>query len=300
MPLFYFRISTIFTNFTISQPGKEQGCIIEFYIMDILHYPGLFNKTNRLLNFVLVSMLFLFSFGSCTTTKNTSYFQTLLKDTSLSGLVNKDFDSKIIIGDNLGINISSLSMEEDVLFNKGSLTGNTITSPGFLVDNDGNIFIHKIGLIKAAGNTRKELAAVIQKQLAPFLKDPIVIVQYLNHKITVMGEVVNPKVLNMPDEQMSLIDAIVLSGDVKENARRDNILLIREKGNEKIVKHINLSDHSIFSSPWYYVQPNDIIYVSPDFEKQAKKEKQLRFQANFGIILSTVSLLIIIIDRLIR
>jgi len=87
---------------------------------------------------------------------------------------------------------------------------------------------------------------------------------------------------------------------VKEDARRNDIMIIRETGNEKKVKHVNLEDHSIFTSPWYYVQPNDIVIVSPDFEKRDKEAKRARFQTNFGIIVSTVSLVIIILDRIFR
>ncbi len=246
----------------------------------------------------LLSIGFLFS--SCAPSKNAYYFKTLQKDTTLSGLVNKDFDSKISIGDNLGITITSLSNADDMLFNKGSMTANPNSAPGFPVNKEGQIAVHNLGLVTAVGLTRKELAASLQKQLKPYLKDPIVNVQYLNHKITVMGEVTNPQVINMPDEQISLIDAIVMSGDLKENARKDNILIIREIGNEKKVKHVNLEDHSIFSSPWYYVQPNDIIFVAPDFEKKDKEDRRVRFQTSFAIVTSTVSLLIIILDRIFR
>ena len=102
----------------------------------------------------------------------------------------------------------------------------------------------------------------------------------------------------MPEEQLSLIDVLVLSGDVKEDSRRNDIMIIRETGNEKKVKHVNLEDHSIFTSPWYYVQPNDIVIVSPNFERRDKEARRARLQTNVSIIVSTVSLLLIVINRL--
>ena len=238
---------------------------------------------------------------SCTTTKNSYYFKTLQKDTTISGLVSKDLESKISKGDNLSILISSLSREEDLLFNIEIGSGGTpVNSVGFPVETDGTILMHKLGKVQAEGLTRKELAASLQKQLMPYLKDPIVTVQYLNHKITILGEVARPQVLNMPEEQLSLIDVLVLSGDLKENARRNDIMIIRETANEKKVKHVNLEDHSIFTSPWYYVQPNDIVIVSPDFEERNKEAKRTRLQTGIGILLSTVSLLVILIDRIFR
>lgn len=249
--------------------------------------------------FIIFSCVLLLA--SCAPIKSSYYFKTIQKDTSISGLVNKDLESKISKGDNLGINISSLSKEEDILYNlaPGS-TGAGLKETGFLVEQDGTIYIHKLGAVKAEGFTRKELAASLQKGLVPYLKDPIVQVQYLNHKITVMGEVERPQVINMPEEQISVIDAIVLSGDIKEDARRDHIMLIREEGNTKKVKIINLEDHSIFSSTWYYLQPNDIVYVLPDEERRQKTERRTRFQTNFAIASAAISLLIILLDRIFR
>ena len=104
----------------------------------------------------------------------------------------------------------------------------------------------------------------------------------------------------MQEEQISVLDALVLSGDVKKEARRDHIMVIREEGNEKKVKIINLEDHSIFSSPWYYLQPNDIVYVLPDEEKRQKAERRARFQSNFAVASASISLLVILIDRIFR
>ena len=247
---------------------------------------------------IVLSTIYLLA--SCTPTKSAYYFKTLQKDTTLIGLVSKDLESKIIKGDKLGINISSLSRDEDQIYNVGSEV-NTITGGAvFPVDQDGNIAMHRLGFVKAAGYTRKELAAIVQKDLMSYLKDPMVTVQYLNHKVTIMGEVDKPQVINMMDEQLSVIDAIVISGDVKPNARRNNILVIREEGNQKKVKILNLEDHSIFSSSWYYLQPNDIVYVVPDETKRIREERRGRFQTNFAIISSSVSLLIIILDRILR
>lgn len=240
-----------------------------------------------------------FSLGSCAPTKTSYYFKTLKKDTSISGFVNKDMESKINIGDNLSINISSLDKTEDILYNSGTENDGKVNI-GFPVDKEGKITIHKIGKLKAEGYSRKELAAILQEQLAPYLKDPIVSVQYLNHKVTVMGDIARPQVLNMPEEQLPLIDVLVQSGDLNVNARRNDIMIIREKGNEKQVKHINLEDHSIFSSPWYYVQPNDIVVVIPDTEKSERDAKRSRLQANVSLIVSAVSLVLIIVDRLLR
>lgn len=264
------------------------------------YYSGFFLKPVK---FHLVTILVVGAvcfLASCAPSKSSIYFKTLQKDTTLTGLVNKDLESKIIKGDNLGINVSSLNKDEDLMFNIGSGINAVNGSAIFPVDQDGNIMLHKLGLVKAAGNTRKELALLLQKELVPFLKDPIVHVNYLNHKVTIMGEVERPQVINMADEQLSVIDAIVICGDVKLNAKRDNVLVIREEGNQKKVKILNFEDHSIFSSPWYYLQPNDIVYVVPDEAKRQKDERRARFQTNFAIVSASISLLVIVLDRILR
>lgn len=244
-------------------------------------------------------------FGSCTVAKQAQYFKTLSKDTTLSGFVSNDFESRIRKGDRLSITVSSLSPVEDALFNGNSTAlaspaGGANTTAGYTVTQNGTVELHRLGNVAAEGLTRKQLAQKLQKDLLPYLKEPIVSISYLNHKVTILGEVQKPQVLSMPEEQISIIDALVLSGDVTPNAKRNHILIIRDNGTEKKVKHINLEDHSIFSSPWYYVQPDDIIMVSPDNEKYVKEENRRKLQTTLSLAASGISLLIIILDRVIK
>ncbi|MDB5200781.1 MAG: hypothetical protein JWQ27_190 [Ferruginibacter sp.] len=236
--------------------------------------------------------------ASCSTTKNSYYFKTLQKDTSISGFVNTNMETKIRKGDILNISVSSLSVPEDALFNQP--TANAGAGSGFTVGADGTVLLHRLGAVRVEGLTRAELAAKLQKDLLAYMKEPIVNVGYLNHKVTVLGEVLKPQVLNMPEEKLSVIDVLVSSGDLTPDAKRNDVMIIRENGNEKQVKHLNLEDHSIFTSPWYYVQPNDIVYVMPDFEKRTKEEKKAQLQSTIALTTAAASFLIIILDRALR
>ena len=245
--------------------------------------------------------------NACKVTKQSEYFKTLSKDTTLTNFVTNDFESKIIKGDRLAISASSSSPLEDALFNGSAGTppvgvANTVGTGvgGYTVQQDGTIFLHRIGRISAEGMTRKELARDIESRLLAYMKDPIVQVSYLNHKITVLGEVVKPQVINLPEEQISLIDALVLSGDVTPNSKRNAVTIIREEGNTKKVKHINLENNSVFSSPWYYVKPNDIILVSADSDKYIKEEKRKKIQTTVSLVASVASLVVIILSRVIK
>ena len=254
--------------------------------------------------FICLGMLSIF-FSACTVTKQSEYFSTLKKDTTLTNFITNDFESKIIKGDRLAITASSSSPVEDALFNgiTGTSLGSAIPgtiSGGYTVQPDGTVLLHRIGKIPAEGYTRRELIKNIETRLLAYMKDPIVQVSFLNHKVTILGEVNKPQVLSLPEEQISLIDALVLSGDVTPNAKRSAITVIREEGNTKKVKHVNLEDNSLFSSPWYYVKPNDIILVSADNEKYVKEEKRRKLQTNLSLAASGITLLIIILDRVVK
>ena len=256
------------------------------------------------LKIIFVFCVALLLISSCKVAKPSYYFTNLQKDTTIKGFVTADFESKIIKGDRLSINVSSLSTVEDAIFNSAGLSTSTATagttSGGYTVQQDGTILFHRLGTISVAGLTRKELSKQLENKLLAYMKEPIVQVNFLNHKITVLGEVRTPQVLAMPEEQLSLIDALVLSGDVTLNAKRNSITIIREEGTEKKVKHVNLEDNSIFSSQWYYVKPNDIILVSADTERFVKEENRRKLQTTLSLVASGISLLIIIADRVIK
>ena len=211
---------------------------------------------------------------------------------------------KIQKNDLLSINISSLNKEEDAVYNSAAgasglgLSGGNSTN-GYVVNAEGNIQYHRLGIMQVAGMTRAELKNKIQKDLTPFLKDPVVTVNYLNHKITVLGEISKTQVISMPEEQISLLEVLGSSGDVTQNARRDNILVIRDMGNGKEFKRVNLEDHSIFTSKWYWLQPGDVVYIEPN-DKRIKEEKKAKLQQTVSIALSALSVAVIILDRVTR
>ena len=251
---------------------------------------------------VLIS-LSLFVLSSCSTSKNSFYFKTLPRDTVFANTAKVVADSKIKKNDLLGINFSSLNKEEDMTYNApamGASVGTASTggsSSGYQVDATGNIQLHKLGNIHVEGMTRNELKNKLQTDIAPYLKDPIVTVKYLNHRITVLGEVAHPVIIQMPEEQMSLLEVLGNSGDVTNFARRDNILVIRESEKGRELKRINLEDRSLFSSDWYYLQPNDIVYVQPN-DKKVNEENRNKRQQTISMILSGASIAFILLNRI--
>ncbi|MDQ2719723.1 MAG: polysaccharide biosynthesis/export family protein [Bacteroidota bacterium] len=237
----------------------------------------------QFISFLILLVVFL---SSCTTTKNTTYFQNLQKDTTLNNLVSKDFESTIQKGDLLGITVASLSPENTLIYNAPQNTVGTLA--GHLVDENGNIQFIKLGSIHAAGMTRKELKTKLQNDLSPYLKETVVSVGFMNRHVTMMGGI-SPQVLPMITDNMTILDALAASGDVATKGRSDNILVIREKDNSKIFKRLNLTDQSVFYSPYFYLQPNDIIYVQP-IKIKVDNANRIFSYVTFGISIVTLIL----------
>jgi len=99
------------------------------------------------------------------------------------------------------------------------------------------------------------------------LLSPLVSVRMLNFKVTVLGEVGHPTVIPVPSEKISLLEALGLAGDVTINGKRDNVLVIREEPGKKVIKRLNLNSSQLFTSPYYYLRSNDIVYVEPNKTK---------------------------------
>lgn len=198
--------------------------------------------------------------SSCTTSKQALYFKNLPNDTTLTNLISKDFESKIQKSDLLGITVASLSPENTALYNAPQNAEGT--QAGYLVDENGNLEFIKLGTIHVEGMTRKELKARLEKDLTPYLAQSVVAVSFLNRHITLIGAV-SPQVMPISSEHMTLLDALASSGDIGARGRMDNVLVIRNQGEDKVFKRLDLTDESLFYSPYFYVQPNDIVYVEP-------------------------------------
>jgi polysaccharide export outer membrane protein len=113
----------------------------------------------------------------------------------------------------------------------------------------------------------------------------------------VIGEVARPTVITVPSERISLIKALGLAGDLTIYGKRENVLLIREENGQKITRHINLNSAEFLNSPYYYLQPNDVVYVEPNKTKVATAS---RSQQVVPIILSSLSIIVIVLDRIIK
>jgi polysaccharide export outer membrane protein len=146
-----------------------------------------------------------------------------------------------------------------------------------------------IGKIKLAGLTRAAAIDTIKKQLNPFLTKHTVLLRILNYKITVLGEVRNPGTFTIPNERITLPEALGIAGDLLITGVRKNVIVIREVEGKKTETIFDLTSKEIFSSPVYYLSQNDVVYVQPN---RAKINSSVVNAANISLIISVVSLFI--------
>lgn len=167
---------------------------------------------------------------------------------------------------------------------------------GFLVDKDGYVNMTLLGKVQVAGLTTYQAREKITSLATQYYKEPTVQVRFANFKVTVLGEVTRPATYTVPNEKLTILDALGLAGDLTIYGKRENILLVRDQGKEKELVRLNLNDSDLFQSPYFYLRQNDVIYIEPGKGKAAANNAA-RTQT-FAVIGSIVSLLIVAITRL--
>lgn len=204
-------------------------------------------------------------------------------------------DLKIQKNDLLSIQIISLSLspeKSDVPFNQPAVGGSTEgAAPGYLVDNNGNIIHHRLGLIHAEGLTKTELAAKIKEKLTvpvELLKDPTVIIRINNFKVTVLGQVGREGLLSVPGERLTILEAIGLAGGITEYGKKYNLKVHREADGKRETGTIDLTSKDLFDSPYYYLRQNDVIIVDASNQK-LKESEQMKTMQKISFTLSMVT-----------
>lgn len=164
--------------------------------------------------------------------------------------------------DLLSIQVSSTSLnqEQTTPFNLPS-SSSAGTANGYLVNMSGNIEMPVIGVINAEGLTPLQLQTAVSAKLLPYVKDPTVIVHFLQFKINLLGEVKSPGVKTFTTDRVTLIDAVSAAGDLTDYGKRQDVTVIREEGNVRKIYKVDLRGGGLFQSPAYILQSNDIVYV---------------------------------------
>lgn len=252
-----------------------------------------------ILIFVLPCLLF-----SCSIPKDVTYFQGLetLTPDQLAAM-NQSYISRICTDDLLTITVTSWDPSVVTPFNPpvyafgGQGEARLEQSPQlqtYLVDKDGYINFPVLGKVKAGGFSKQELADQMQKQISHYVKDALVNVQIVNFKISVIGEVNKPGPIEVTNDRISILDALSYAEDLTINGNRTNILVLRDTNGEKEFAYLDITRPDIFTSPFYYLQQNDVIYVEPNKAKKKNANYSQAEQFNMSIFSTIVSITSII------
>ena len=248
---------------------------------------------NKILRKIFVLTLLSLLAVGCVTQKQMTYLSDARPESADS--INASFvpQSEMVIrpGDALTIFVSALDVEAVTPFNLPMVVyarpgeQQVSTTPSlqyYIVDEEGNIDFPVLGKLHIAGMRRNEVEAFMKKQLEPQVLNPLVHVNLINAKVSVMGEVAKPGQVPLTSGRMTILEALAAAGDLTPYGRRDNVLLTREVDGKIEIARLNLRSTDLFTSPYFYVQQNDVIYVSPN-------KVRVVASTNSGLWLSVIS-----------
>mmetsp|Transcript_2172 Transcript_2172/g.2609 ORF Transcript_2172/g.2609 Transcript_2172/m.2609 type:complete len:261 (-) Transcript_2172:1431-2213(-) len=225
---------------------------------------------------IIKTFFFVFLIGlltCCVSKKEIVYFQ---NDEIDQSKVSNSYKTIIKPDDLLHITITALDIEAVRPFNLAAVTYSTTSNSAigvaqqqtYLVDTHGEIEFPVLGKLKIGGLSRNETINLLKSKLSPdYIKDPNINVRIANYKISIMGDVKNPGSYIIPNERITILDAIALAGDLNISGQRNNILIIREENNKKVQYNVDLRSKKLLTSPVYYLQQNDVVYIEPNYAR---------------------------------
>ena len=258
---------------------------------------------------IIIVAASVFALVACSTSKEISYFQDLCPGESELTLA-APMEIKIQPKDKLSILVNSQDLRLTNLFNlpivsqqvgQESSSGTNRGLSGYTVDSKGDIDFPVLGGLHVQGMTREEVAVYIKKELQShdLIKDPVVTVEFMNLSVNVMGEVNRPGRYNIDKDHLTILDALSQAGDLTIYGKREKVLVLRNENGKQRVYGINLcsADH-LYSSPVYYLQQNDVVYVEPNDTKARQSTvngnnvRSTSFWISLASLLTTISVLI--------
>ena len=268
-------------------------------------------KRTLILLAVLAAML-----ASCGTPKEIVYFQDIKGETTLRA--EKAEPIRLKPTDQISVIVNSRDPQVTAMFNlpyytkrlgdSQSLTANNQVlntqgiMSGYTVDSDGYIDFPVLGKILVAGLTREEAEETIKEELLDSrqIKDPVVIIEFMNLGFSILGEVNKPGRYKIDRDRFTVLDAIGLAGDLTINGRRDNVLLVRHDGSKDHTYTMNLMDaRKLYASPAFYIQQGDVIYVTPNDKRirestvNANNVRSTSFWISLTSLLTSVGLFVL-------
>lgn len=260
---------------------------------------------NTIVRFFVLSLVMMAGV-SCVTQKQMTYLRDV--NAQAADSINARFESQseatIRIGDALTIFVSALDQEAVTPYNLPTVvystpgSRNIQTTPTlqyYMVDEEGNIEFPVLGLIHVAGLKRKEVADLIKSRLETQVLNPMVQVSLTGAKVSVLGEVGQPGYVSLSTGRLTILEALAAAGDLTPYGRRDNVLVTREVDGKLQLARIDLGSADLYTSPFYYLQQNDVVYVSPNKVRAVSSTNASLWISLVGTLASTASVIVTVL-----
>lgn len=244
-----------------------------------------------LYNIVIAVMIIV---TGCTSAKKLTYFNNIAGTTGTDSL-SLPQQLRVQPGDILQITITTIDKDVSMIFNPNLLTNNGLSNnieQGYLVDSSGNITLPVAGKVYVKDKTTTAINDEVIAVLTKTIKNVYVSTRLLNFRISVLGDVAKPGSYKIASERVSILDALSMAGDLNVTAKRNDVMIIREVNGVKNYTSLNLNESKTLSSPYYYLNNNDVVYVKPGSNKSFSSSKTLQL---LPVILSFISLVSTII-----
>lgn len=246
---------------------------------------------------LVLSAAVVIAMTSCSHKTTLPYF-TDITDQKEGVIPKQEYLPKVQSDDELQILVSSTSPEATVAYNLpfvNAASRDVITKTStpryqtYVVDSKGDIEFPILGKIHVAGKNIEQIEEMLYNEISRDVKDPIVTVTLANFKVVVAGEVKMPQTISVNGNRISILDALATAGDLTEYGERSNILVIRENNGERTFAHLDLNSSDILTSPYYYLQQNDYVYVAPNKIRQANSKYNTNNSFKLSVISTVVS-----------
>jgi len=242
---------------------------------------------------------------SCYTTKDLNYIQSEDPDKEVNTFFNKRVIYEVQPNDLLSIKVQSLDPEQSAFFNINASPGANFGGGGqqqaslflnsYSVDEEGFINLPIVGRLKVSSLSVEEVQELIQKEINKYLIDAIVLVKFVSYKISILGDVSNPGTYWIYSTQANIFEVLSMAGDLNISANRAQVRLIRQIEDSGYIINLDLTDPEIMESPYYYLLPNDVIYV--EISKEATFRQNLPLLGTLFSAISTTVLLLNFLDK---
>ncbi len=262
---------------------------------------------------IVIGIVLLFILPACKTPRQAQYLEGLIDTAALSKI--QIPETVIQKGDLIGITVFSDNPDATAVYNQ-QMSTTTLSSaetpssglsggasqpvpsmPGYLVDVNGDIRFQSLGLLHIEGLTKASLEQLLKEKLSPFLKNPYCTIRFLNNKFTILGEVSKQGIYTIPNEKISILEALGMAGDISLYGEKDSILVIREANGRRSFGYLDVSKPEVMLSPYYYLQQNDVVIVKanpqkPNVSEQVANRNFARAATVSSILLSLTLVLV--------